>query len=150
MLTEGHFLITYDQCWRSVTFCTDPDPRKLHLHHFSKIKSHKKSQNSRSQGFSYYFCLMIKGSGSERPKNIRFYGSGSGFGLATLLTTKSLATFLFKKRMPHCIFIVFDQLLYFVSFVLQTEDSGHESGRLGYLCHRNPHGRLPGIGQLIC
>jgi hypothetical protein len=29
---------------------------KEHLHHFSKIKSQKKSQNSRNQGFSYYFC----------------------------------------------------------------------------------------------
>ncbi len=27
-------------------------------------RSHKKSQNSRNQGFSYYFCLMIEGSGS--------------------------------------------------------------------------------------
>ncbi len=58
------------------------------LHHFSKIKRPKKLQNSRNQGFSYYFCLMIEGSG--RPKNmwirirntaclIRFrqrYGSG--------------------------------------------------------------------------
>jgi hypothetical protein len=42
----------------------------------------KKSQNSRNQGFSYYFCLVIEGSGagtvpltngsgSRRPKNIR-------------------------------------------------------------------------------
>ncbi len=42
----------------------------------------KKSQNSRNQGFSYYFCLMIEGSGfvpltngsgyrSGRPKNIQ-------------------------------------------------------------------------------
>jgi hypothetical protein len=35
---------------------------KVHLHHFSQIKSKKKSQNSRNQGFSYYFCLMIEGS----------------------------------------------------------------------------------------
>ena len=28
---------------------------KVHLHHFSKIKSQKESQNSRNQGFSYYF-----------------------------------------------------------------------------------------------
>jgi hypothetical protein len=27
------------------------------------------SQNSINQGFSYYFCLMIEGSGSRRPKN---------------------------------------------------------------------------------
>ncbi len=30
---------------------------KVHLHHFSKIKSKKKSQNSRNQCFSYYFLL---------------------------------------------------------------------------------------------
>ncbi len=40
---------------------------KLHLHHLSKIKSQKETQNSRNQGFSYYFC----GSGSRA-------GSGSG------------------------------------------------------------------------
>ncbi len=34
---------------------------------FKKVK--KKSQNSRNQDFSYYFCLMIEGSGSRRPKN---------------------------------------------------------------------------------
>jgi hypothetical protein len=34
---------------------------KLHLHPSSKIKIHKKkSQNSRNQGFSCYFCLMIE------------------------------------------------------------------------------------------
>jgi len=41
---------------------------KLHLHHFSKIKSQKESQNSRNQGFSYYFCMIIE-----------WFGSGSGF-----------------------------------------------------------------------
>ncbi len=44
---------------------------KLHLHHFSKIKSQKESLNSRNQSFSYYFCMMIEGSGSTA-------GSGSG------------------------------------------------------------------------
>ncbi len=57
---------------------------KVHLHHFSKIKVPKKSQNSRNQNFPYYFCLMPEGSGSgsipltngsgsgsRRPKNIR-------------------------------------------------------------------------------
>ncbi len=45
---------------------------KLHLHHFSKIKSQKESKNSRNQGFSYYFYMVIEGSGSEsgRPKNM--------------------------------------------------------------------------------
>jgi hypothetical protein len=46
---------------------------KLHLHHFSKIKSPKESQNSRNQGFSYYFCMMIEGTGSGSRA-----GSGSG------------------------------------------------------------------------
>ncbi len=45
---------------------------KLHLHHFTKIKSQKESQNSRNQGFSYYFCVMIEGSGSGRSKNMWF------------------------------------------------------------------------------
>ncbi len=56
---------------------------KVHLHHFSKIKSQKKSQNRRNHGFSYYFCMMIErsgsgagsipltsGSGFRRPKNM--------------------------------------------------------------------------------
>jgi hypothetical protein len=54
-----------------------------YFHHSSKIKSHKEElQNSRNHGFSYYFCLMMEGSGSVlvpngsrcgsgRPKNIR-------------------------------------------------------------------------------
>jgi hypothetical protein len=32
-------------------------------------KARKKSQNSRNKGFSNYFCLMMEGSGSGRPKN---------------------------------------------------------------------------------
>ncbi len=46
---------------------------KVHLYPFSKIKSQKEVKNSRNQGFSYYFWLMIEGSGSFRHK----YGSGS-------------------------------------------------------------------------
>ncbi len=37
---------------------------------FQKEKVQKKSQNSRDQGFSYYFCLMIEGSGSGSPKDM--------------------------------------------------------------------------------
>ncbi len=44
---------------------------KVHLHYFSKIKIQKESLNSRIQGFSYYFCMIIQGSGSRG-------GSGSG------------------------------------------------------------------------
>ncbi len=51
---------------------------KVHLHNFPKIKSQKWSQNSRNQGFSYYFCMITEesgskltnGSGSGRPKNM--------------------------------------------------------------------------------
>jgi hypothetical protein len=59
---------------------------KLHLHHFSKIKSQNESQNSRNQGFSYYFCMMIEGSesgsraGSGSGSIPLTSGSGSGFG----------------------------------------------------------------------
>ena len=55
---------------------------KVHLHHFSKIKSQKEVTKQQESRFSYYFCLMIEGSwfipltiwsgsGSRRPKNIR-------------------------------------------------------------------------------
>ncbi len=37
---------------------------KVHLRHFPKIKSQKKSHNSRNQSFSYNFCIMREGSGS--------------------------------------------------------------------------------------
>ncbi len=38
----------------------------------------KKSQNSRNQGFSYYFCLLIEGSGSVPLTNGSRSRSGSG------------------------------------------------------------------------
>jgi hypothetical protein len=46
---------------------------KLHLHNFSNIKSQKEYKNIRNQGFSYYFCMMIEGSGSG-------FRAGSGSG----------------------------------------------------------------------
>ena len=49
---------------------------KVHLLNFSKIKSQKESKNSRNQGFSYYFCMMIEGSGSGSIPLTS--GSGSG------------------------------------------------------------------------
>jgi hypothetical protein len=53
---------------------------KVHLHHFSKIKSQKESLNSRNQGFSYYFCMMIEGSGSGSGSIPLTSESGSGAG----------------------------------------------------------------------
>jgi hypothetical protein len=49
---------------------------KVHLHHtsFQRYKKSKESQNRRNQGFSYYFCMMIEGSGSIPLTS----GSGSG------------------------------------------------------------------------
>ncbi len=49
---------------------------------YTKIKF-MKSQNYRNQGFSYYFCLMIEGSG--RPKNIRIRIRNSGGGIPALV-----------------------------------------------------------------
>jgi hypothetical protein len=46
---------------------------------FSSCLKDEKSQNSRNQGFSYYFCLMIEGSGAG-DKSV----SGAGFGSAPL------------------------------------------------------------------
>ncbi len=57
------------RCQQKTNFFAN-DILKLHLHHFSKIKIQKESQNSRNQGFSYYFSMIIEGSGSWRPKNM--------------------------------------------------------------------------------
>ncbi len=43
---------------------------KVHLHHFSKISQKEVKKNSINQGFSYYFCGMIEGSGSRKSKNM--------------------------------------------------------------------------------
>ncbi len=53
---------------------------------FFKDKNQKESQNSRNQGFSYYFCLMIvgSGSGSRRPQNIRIWQIRNTDGNKTL------------------------------------------------------------------
>jgi hypothetical protein len=40
---------------------------KVHLHHFLQIKIHK--EVTKHQGFSYYWCLMIEGSGSSDPEH---------------------------------------------------------------------------------
>jgi hypothetical protein len=53
---------------------------KVHLYHFSKIKSQKESQNGRNQGFSYYFCMMIEGAGAGSGSIPPTSGSGSGAG----------------------------------------------------------------------
>ncbi len=51
---------------------------KVHLHHFSKIKSQKESQNRSKQGYSYYFCMMIEGSGAGSGSIPLTSKSGSG------------------------------------------------------------------------
>ncbi len=51
---------------------------KLHLRHFSKIKVTKEITTlyGRNQGFSYYFCLMVEGSGSVSVPRTNRSGSG--------------------------------------------------------------------------
>jgi hypothetical protein len=44
---------------------------------FHRKKSQKESQNRRNQGFSYYFCMMIEGSGSGSIPLTSGSGSGS-------------------------------------------------------------------------
>ena len=53
---------------------------KVDLQHFSKIKSQKDSQNNGNQSFSYYFCMMIEGSGSGSRAGSIPLTSGSGSG----------------------------------------------------------------------
>jgi hypothetical protein len=88
------------QCWGSVTFwygSGSADPKLLlmdsdpatdpaivvsdlqdgkYLNHFSKIKNHKEVPKRRTEGFSYYFCWMIEGSGAGSVPRT----NGSGFG----------------------------------------------------------------------
>ncbi len=59
------------------TICSAYYIWKVHLHHFSEIKSQKESQNRRNQGFSYYFYMMIEGSGSGSIPLTSGSGSGS-------------------------------------------------------------------------
>jgi hypothetical protein len=50
---------------------------KVLIHHFWKVKSQKKSQNTRNPGFSYYFCILIEGSGVGSGSIHLTNGSGS-------------------------------------------------------------------------
>ncbi len=83
--------------------------RYISLHYFSKITSQKESQNSRIQGFSYYFCMMIEGSGSG---SIPLTGSGrqKTRGSGTLLSSrvgKNPGFFIKKKKPAQWVFWVF-------------------------------------------
>ena len=51
-------------------FSSFPFEDTFTVQHSSNIKSHKKQQNSRNKGFSYFFCLMMEGSGSGRSKRL--------------------------------------------------------------------------------
>ncbi len=82
-----------------LSFCLIPTFWRYIYIIFQRQKVKKKSQNSKNQGFSFYFCLMTEGSksgtvhltygsgsGSKRPKNIRirrirFRNTGKNKGL---------------------------------------------------------------------
>jgi hypothetical protein len=51
---------------------------KLHLHHFSKINSHKEVTKQQDQGFSYYFFFGIERSGAGSGSVPRTNRAGSG------------------------------------------------------------------------
>ncbi len=72
----------------------------MRLYHFSKITSHKESQNSKNHCFSYYFCfmdpylwLMDPGPDPGGPKTYGSYGSGSG-ALGVMLVKLTRVTFM--------------------------------------------------------
>jgi len=88
---KGMFLKKCDICyekWATVVQIFQLSLTKLGTHDairwfdgifisFFKDKKSKRSHNSRNQGFSYYFCLMIKGSGSGSRPLTDISGSGS-------------------------------------------------------------------------
>ncbi len=76
---------------------------KVHLHHFSTIKSQKDSQNSRNQGFSYYFCMMIEGSGSGSIPLTS--GSGSGRPKNMWIRIRNAGIYSFFPSFCHAKFI---------------------------------------------
>jgi hypothetical protein len=49
----------------------------VHVHHSSKKTVIKKSQNSRNQGFSSFFCLLMEGSGFGSVQIYKESGCGS-------------------------------------------------------------------------
>jgi hypothetical protein len=75
-----HHLLTFNMPAKKLIFNTIFSAYyflKVHLHHFSKIKSQKASQKIRNQGLSYYFCMIIEGSGSGSLPLTSESGSGS-------------------------------------------------------------------------
>ncbi len=74
------FVIDLQDNSKKLIFNTIISAYKVHLHHFSKIKSQEESQHRRNQGFSYYFCMMIEGSGAGSGSIPLTSGSGSGSG----------------------------------------------------------------------
>jgi hypothetical protein len=63
----------------------------MYIYIIPKIKCHKEVNYDRKQGFSYYFCLMMKGSvGSESVSltNVSGFGRPKTHGSGTLVKTK--------------------------------------------------------------
>ncbi len=77
---------------------------KIFAYYFSQIKSHKKSQNSRNQGFSYYFCLMIQGSG-----RLKTYGSGSA--TQAQHNRRNTPKWLFNSRLLFLIYFCYRRIV---------------------------------------
>ncbi len=117
---------------------------------FFKEKVIKKLHYSRNQGFSYYFCLMMEGSGawsilvtngsgcgSGRPKTVRIYGSGSWS--PTLLgsinfdseTQTSNGFFCAEACLPLCR-VTFSFLPAYLSVSPAAAEGGAESGPSGW------------------
>jgi hypothetical protein len=70
---------------------------KVHLHHFSKIKIQKESQNRRNKGFSYYFCMIIEGSGSRAGSGSIPLTNGYGSGRPKNMWIRNTASRMQKK-----------------------------------------------------
>jgi hypothetical protein len=80
---------------------------KVHLHHFSKIKSQKDGKkNSRNQGLSYYFCMIIEGSGSGSGSIPLTNLSGSGWPENIRIRIRIRNTVSYKEKLRNFVLSV--------------------------------------------
>ncbi len=104
------------------------DTHTFTVHHISKIKNQKESQNSRNQGFSYYFCMMIEGSRSGVGSGLIPLTSGSGSRRPKNMWIRNTVPHIWLCTRSHLNFLIYQENL-FLFFISVGETSiGAPSG----------------------